>query len=75
VGDRLDGRQYASMMAQVRNEVATLIRQERIVRLSGGLTRKITNVSEFRSLSPRSGQVGTEIPGTICKVIDDIFAS
>ena len=72
--DRLDGRQYASMMSHVRNEVATLIKQKGIVRLKGGLIRKVTNISDFRSLSPRSDQMGTGRPGTICKVIDDIFA-
>jgi hypothetical protein len=72
--DTLDGQQYAGILSYIRRELETLIKDHTMVKLKDGSSRQITNVSDFRWLSPRQGLRGEWRPGTICKVVDDIFA-
>lgn len=72
--DTLDGRHYAGMLSYIRQELETLIKDQTTVKLKDGSEMKITNVTDFRWLSPRRDPEGEWRPGTICKVVDDIFA-
>ena len=71
--DLVSGEDYVQLLAYVRDEIATLIQGQSIVTLKDGSTRMVKTVNDFRWLSPRNGENGTAMPGTICKVVDDFF--
>ena len=72
--DNLDGQSYAAILSYVRSEIDTLITKQKVVVRKGGATQNIANLDQFRNLSPRHTRAGAMRPGTICKVVDDIFA-
>lgn len=73
--DKLDGQTYAAMLSYIRSEVNAFIKGGGIAALRGGLIQMIANLDQYRNLSPRHTKGGAMRPGTLCKVVDDIFAA
>ena len=72
--DELDGKMYAGVLSYIRSEVNAFIRGGGVATIKGGCKQVIANLDQYRDLSHRQTKRGAMRPGTICKVVDDIFA-